>query len=97
MTTIKTWILNKQDANQIDATFLFGLGCKVEVRIPEPVYFETSNGTRVQYCAEHPTVEITTTCEKQESMLKLKYSNNLYLLKVEYENFDMASQRRSTT
>ena len=97
MTTIKTWILNNPDATDIDATFLFGLGCKVEVRIPEPVYFETSNGTRVQYCAEHPTVEITTTCEKQESMLKLKYSNNLYLLKVEYENFDMASQRRSTT
>ena len=97
MTTIKTWILNKQDANQIDATFLFGLGCKVEVRIPKPVYFETSNGTRVQYCAEHPTVEITTTCEKQESMLKLKYSNNLHLFRVEYENFDMVSQRRSTT
>jgi hypothetical protein len=86
MTTIKTWILNKFDATDIDATFLFGLGCKVEVRISEPVYFETSNGTRVQYLAEHPTVEITTTCEKQESMLKLKYSNNLHLFRVEYEN-----------
>jgi hypothetical protein len=86
MTTIKTWILNKPDATDIDATFLFGLGCKVEVKIPEPVYFETSNGTRVQYLAEHPTVEITTTCEKQESMLQLKYSNNLHLFRVEYEN-----------
>jgi hypothetical protein len=86
MTTIKIWILDKPDADQIDATFLFGLGCKVEVRIPEPVYFETMNGTRVQYLAEHTTVEITTTCEKQESMLKLKYSNNLHLFRVEYEN-----------
>lgn len=93
----KTWVLDKPDTTQIDATFIFGLGCTVKVRIPEPVHFETSNGTRVQYQAEHPTVEITTTCEKQESMLQLKYSNNLYLLKVEYENFDMVSHRRSTT
>jgi hypothetical protein len=97
MTTIKIWILDKPDADQIDATFLFGLSCKVEVKIPEPLHIETMNGTRVQYLAERPTVEITTTCEKQESMLKLKYSNNLYLLKVEYENFDMVSQRRSAT
>ena len=93
MTTIKTWILIKHDANDIDATFLAGLGCEVRVKIPEPVHFETSNGTRVQYQAGYPTVEITTTCEKQESMLQLKYSNNLHLVRVEYENFDMVSRR----
>jgi hypothetical protein len=92
----KIWSLDKPDANQIDATFIFGLGCTVEVKIPEPEYFETANGTRVHYLAEHTTIEITTTCEKQESMLQLKYSNNLYLLKVEYEDFDMASHSRST-
>jgi hypothetical protein len=97
MNTKKIWILYKSDVDQTDATFLFGLGCEVKVKVPEPVHFETLNGTRVQYRAEHTTIEITTTCEKQESMLKLKYSNNLYLLKVEYENFDMVSHRRSTT
>jgi hypothetical protein len=97
MSTKKIWILYKSNADQTDATFIFGLGCKVEVKIPKPLRIETMNGKQFHYQAEHTTIEITTTCEKQESMLKLKYSNNLYLLKVEYENFDMASQHRSTT
>jgi hypothetical protein len=86
----KIWSLDKPDANQIDATFIFGLGCEVKVIVPEWQEFTS-------YPARDPYIEITTTCEKQESMLQLKYSNNLYLLKVEYEDFNMAPHSRSTT
>jgi hypothetical protein len=41
--------------------------------------FSTLNGTQVRYTAESPTIEITTTCEKQVSMLKLKYGDALHL------------------
>ena len=97
----KVWLLQKPDATDIDSTFLFGLGCKVEVKIPEPLHFETVNGTRVQYLAESPTIKITTTCEKQEMMLKLKYGDKLLLSEIttffpEYEDFHMAPYSRST-
>jgi hypothetical protein len=82
MITKKLWILNKRDTTQADAVFLFGLGCDVEVKVPEPAYFDTVNGTRVQYCAEWPTIKITTTCKKQESMLYLKYGDQLVLQQV---------------
>jgi hypothetical protein len=101
----KVWLLQRPNATDIDATFLFGLGCEVKVEIPEPLHFETVNGTRVQYCAELPTIKITTTCEKQEMMLKLKYGEELVLIQVVhtpsthrfftgYEDFDMVSHRR---
>jgi hypothetical protein len=82
MITKKLWILHKPDATHIDATFLFGLGCNIELKIPEPKYFDTVNGTRVQYQGELPTIEITTTCKKQESMLYLKYGDQLVLQQV---------------
>ena len=103
----KVWLLQKPNATDIDSTFLFGLGCKVEVKIPEPLHFETVNGTRVQYLAELPTIKITTTCEKQEMMLKLKYGEELVQIQVvhtpsitrtsfpDYENLHMASHSRS--
>jgi hypothetical protein len=103
----KVWLLQKPNATDIDATFLFGLGCEVEVKIPEPLHFETVNGTRVQYLAELPTIKITTTCEKQEMMLKLKYGEELVLIQVVhtpsltrtvipgYENINMAPYSRS--
>lgn len=79
MTHKKIWKLFKPDATRIDATFIMGLGCEVEVIMPEWQYFETGGGMRGKYLAENPRIEITTTCEKQESMLYLKYGDELQL------------------
>ena len=79
MTHKKIWTLYKPSADCSDATFITGLGCEVEVIIPKPIDFETLNGTRWRVQKEHPYIEITTTCEKQESMLYLKYGDELQL------------------
>jgi hypothetical protein len=79
MITKTIWTLIKPDADDTDAVFLTGLDCKIELHIPEPMEFSTLNGTQVRYTVESPTIEITTTCEKQVSMLKLKYGDALHL------------------
>ena len=78
MTHKKIWMLYKPNANYSDATYIMGLGCSVEVIMPNPVEFETSAGTRWM-TQDAPYIEITTTCEKQESMLYLKYGDELQL------------------
>lgn len=97
MTTKKIWELDYPGADYSDATYIMSLGCAVEVIMPEWQYFETAGGTRGQYLAENPHIEITTTCEKQESMLYLKYGNNLHLRFVHDENINLASHSRSST
>ena len=109
MITRKLWTLSKPDATHTDATFLFGLGCSIEVVIPEPIEFTAPTGTHWRYIPENPYIKIETTCEKQEMMLKLKYGDELRLQQVyrttpdtltsfpDYEDFYMASHSRSTT
>ena len=68
--------------------------------MPEWQDFETLNGTRWQYQNENPYIKITTTCEKQEMMLKLKYGDALLLSEtptsfLDYEDFHMAPYSRS--
>ena len=88
MTHKKIWTLYKPDANYSDATYIMGLGCAVEVIMPKPVEFETSAGTRWHVLNEHPYIEITTTCEKQESMLYLKYGDDLRLNAIIHRKFE---------
>jgi len=100
MITKKLWTLSKPDATDIDATFLFGLGCEVKVVMPQWQDFVTSNGTRCRYLNENPYIEIITTCEKQVTMLKLKYGDKLLLSETTtffpgHENINMVSHRRS--
>ncbi len=78
----KIWALHKLDATTVDATFLFGLGCEVEVVLPEPQTVTSADGKQWRYAVENPFIRITTTCDKQESMLKLKYGEELLLLQV---------------
>lgn len=96
LTTIKKWKkweLFKPDADQSDADFLFGLDCKVNVSIPDPEVFET-HGKYYQYTSQkQPSIEIITTCEKQEMMLKLKYGDSIILKFVHYENQHLVSHR----
>jgi hypothetical protein len=101
MTQEKVWELYKPDADYSDATYIMGLGCEVEVVMPKPMEFETSARTRWHVQNEHPHIEITTTCEKQESMLYLKYGDELRLKQIIYrklepscENFNLAPHSR---
>jgi hypothetical protein len=82
MITKKIWILRKSNTTEIDATFLFGLDCNVEVVLPEPFEIESMDGKKWKYTASTPHIKIETTCEKQESMLKLKYGDELVLTQV---------------
>ena len=98
MTHKKIWTLHKPKATEIDATYIMGLGCAVEVIMPEIVNFETQNGTRWSYRNQDPHIEIITTCEKQETMLYLKYGDELRLksiihrkLEPWYADIDMVS------
>ena len=79
MTHKKIWTLYKPNADYADATYIMGLGCAVEVIMPEWQDFESLNGTRWRYQNENPYIEIITTCKKQESMLYLKYGDELQL------------------
>lgn len=78
----KTWRLYKPDATQIDARFIVGLGCAVEIITPEPIELIATDGSRWKVAKNSPQIEITTTCEKQEMMLKLKYGEELLLYQV---------------
>lgn len=91
----KIWKLYKSDATNADATFIMGLGCEVEVIVPEWQEFTSASGTRGRYLAENPYIEIKTISEKQESMLYLKYGNQLELAhEFSYENFNMVPHSR---
>jgi hypothetical protein len=78
----KIWTLFKPNADRADVAFLSGLGCECEVIIPEPLQFEYM-GQKYKYNGvEWPTIKITTTCEKQEMMLKLKYGDDLQIKQI---------------
>ena len=81
MTHKKIWTLYKPKADYADATYIVGLGCELEVIIPEWQEF-------TPYPAENPYIEITTTCEKQESMLYLKYGDELHLKSIIHRKFE---------
>jgi hypothetical protein len=80
MTPKKVWTLHGKNASYSDATYIVGLGCSVEVTMPEWQEFTSAGGMRGRYLAEDLHIEITTTCEKQESMLYLKYGDELRLV-----------------
>jgi hypothetical protein len=78
----KIWALHRPDATVIDATFIIGLECHVEVVVPEPQVITATDGSQWHVGAGSPFIRITTTCDKQESMLKLKYGDDLKILQI---------------
>jgi hypothetical protein len=80
MITKTLWVLTKPDADETDAIFISSLGCIIEVDIPEPMTFSTHAGTFQYNSGRMPAIKITTTCEKQEMMLYLKYGDALRLV-----------------
>ena len=76
---LKIWHLHKEPFTKTDYGWITGLGCDLTVHNPEPENITLASGTR-QYYAAAPWIEIQTTCDKQQSMLQLKFGNLLYLI-----------------
>lgn len=103
MTHKKIWSLFRPNPTHEDAIFIKGLGCEVKVIVPEPIEVTSANGRSWKVQTEYPHIELTTTCEKQESMLHLKYGDELRLktiihrkLEPSYADIDLVSHSRST-
>lgn len=74
-------IMNPKDITEEELEFLRELGC--QIRITEPEYREvgsTSTTLRFRTIVKSAEFRITTTCEKQEIMLHLKYGDGLVFL-----------------
>ena len=78
MRELKIWRLCTETFTKTDYIWITGLGCDLTIHNPEPETITLYSGTR-QYYKEAPWIEIITTCDKQQSMLQLKFGNSLYL------------------
>jgi len=73
ITTI--WALEQNKFDESDISWCQGLGVEAKV---EPLYYNSYiNGKLVNQEVDGLSIRLTTTCEKQESMLKLKYGSRL--------------------
>ena len=78
MYEFKIWRLCKETFTEIDYIWITGLGCDLTINNPEPETVTLASGTR-RYYKEAPWIEIVTTCDKQQSMLQLKYGDSIYI------------------
>ena len=96
MQTYKVWALAINQVTDNDILWLKGLGVDIKYEpMTNKVY---SAGHKVtEYVTGHK-IDVITTCEKQETMLQLKYSTALQLISIVFppdENINMASHSRS--
>ena len=73
--------MDPADMTEAELQFLHELGC--QIRITEPEYREigaTDTTLRFRTIVKSAEFRITTTCEKQEIMLQLKYGDGLVFL-----------------
>ena len=85
MKLIKQWHISFFDEN--DIAYLKGLGCDLEVNDKVKLIEVTGPNGRVYQMADRNSnygIYVTTTTEKQESMLMLKYSGEIQLLRAFY-------------
>ena len=78
----KQWHLCEKDTTALDVKFIISLGCSVQVYAPEPAQITGPDGRLYYYYPTNAFVHIVSTCEKQESMLKLKFGDSLVLQQV---------------
>jgi len=79
MQTVKTWALAKSYLDDSDVIWIKGLGIDLQSEcLTDKVYLQGRVITEYVTGYRH---EITTTCSKQETMLKLKYGDDLILTK----------------
>jgi hypothetical protein len=80
MFEFKTWALAVSELNESDIIWLRGLD--VEVRSEALTNRVYSAGNVVTEYVTGYKIDVITTCAKQETMLQLKYGNNLVLKSV---------------
>ena len=91
----KVWALAVSKLNDSDIVWLQGL--KVETKVEALTNKVYTQGQMVHQVVTGFKIDVITTCEKQENMLKLKYGDDLVLkavinsVSVPYENFNMVS------
>lgn len=90
MDTYRVWALCRNQITDNDARWLKGLGVEVKCEpLANQVY---SAGFAVYEYVTGYKIDVITTCDKQETMLKLKYGDDLVLISdiesisVPYEN-----------
>jgi hypothetical protein len=80
MQTVKTWVLAKSWLDDGDVIWIKGLGVDLRAEaLTDKVYLQGQVITEYVKGYRH---ELTTTCSKQETMLKLKYGEDLVLITV---------------
>jgi hypothetical protein len=80
MQTVKTWALAKSYLDDSDVIWIKGLGIDLQSEVlTDKVYLQGRVVTEYVTGYRH---ELTTTCSKQETMLKLKYGEDLVLITV---------------
>ena len=93
----KVWALTVSSLNESDIVWLQGL--KVETKVEHLTNKVYTQGQMVSRVVTGLKIDVITTCEKQETMLKLKYGDDLVLksvinsVSVPYEDFNMVSHR----
>lgn len=74
---VSTWALAHNGFNESDYLWCKGLGVEIEVEILYNTVYSYGSETKM---VAGKSIRIKTTCEKQETMLKLKYADNLQLI-----------------
>lgn len=78
MDTYKVWALCQNQITDNDALWLRGLGVEVKCEaLTNRVY---SSGFTVSQYVTGYKIDVITTCDRQETMLKLKYGDDLVLI-----------------
>lgn len=79
MKTVKTWILSKKSLDESDSTWITSNSDNVEIKHYTQEVIGYGWQKKVPFSVE---IFITTSCEKQESMLHLKYGDRLKLYRI---------------
>ena len=84
MTHFKRWILTARPLDESDVTWIKGLGCDFSMQAKEPLKVMYGNQVHTFSNLRSNQIQVITTTDKQETMLKLKYGNEITLGSVIY-------------
>ena len=90
MNTIKTWVLIQSQLTIEEIEWIKAL--KVEIKA-EALYNTVRTNSKIQKFCTGYHFELTTHCEKQETMLQLKYSTALQLTSIIFPPDETYRQR----
>jgi hypothetical protein len=90
MSTVKTWVLMQDQLTMEEIEWIKAL--KVEVKAEALYNTVRTNGKTQKFCTGYH-FELKTHCEKQETMLQLKYSTALQLISIVFPADETYRQR----